>query len=80
MQGTTDSPDEARYYAEYSNEMNIEQMENEKRIYERLGSHIVVVSCFQISADGIEMAYINNGSLDRYFKNHQQAAHTVKAD
>jgi hypothetical protein len=32
VQVTTDLSAEARYYAEYNNEMNIEQMDNEKRI------------------------------------------------
>lgn len=79
VQVTTDLSAEARYYAEYNNEMNIEQMENEKRIYERLGNHIGVVSCFRISADGIEMAYIRNGSLDQYLKNYRQGADNLKA-
>jgi len=80
VQVTTDLSDDARYYAEYNNEMNIEQMENEKRIYERLGSYVGVVPCFKISTDGIEMAYIKNGPLDRYLKNHQQEEDALKAD
>jgi serine/threonine protein kinase len=79
VQVTTDLSAKARYYAEYNNEMNIEQMENEKQVYERLGNHIRVVSCFRISADGIEMTYIKNGSLNQYFKNYQQGADNLKA-
>ena len=77
---TIDLSDEARYFAECDNETNIDAIEQEKRVYERLGKHYGIVSCIQISPEGIRMEYIENGPLDQYIKNHRPVADDMKAD
>ncbi|TAQ86913.1 hypothetical protein B7494_g4750 [Chlorociboria aeruginascens] len=78
VQVTTDLPAEAQFVPEYTNEINKSNLENEKRVYKRLGNHNGIASCFQISADGIELAYFKNGDLEQYLKNHQQVADGLK--
>jgi len=80
VEAITEQSDGDRYYVQCDNEMNIEQMGNEKQIYARLGSHAGIVPCLQISADGIELAYLKNGSLDQYLRNHGPATDNMKAE
>ena len=79
LQVTTDLPEDEQYYVESTNQMNEEQLENEKRIFQRLGSHIGIIPCIQISAEGIEIAYIKNGTLEDHIKNQPPAADVLKA-
>ncbi len=61
------TPDEAEI-EEILAEQNYEFLENEKRVYQRLGHHDGVVSWVNLSEDGIEMAYMKKGPLSRYLQ------------
>ncbi|KAL4867937.1 hypothetical protein BDV12DRAFT_209498 [Aspergillus spectabilis] len=48
---------EDRERREYINEMNRHFLENEFKIYERLGNYKGIIHCFRTSMDGIELAF-----------------------
>ncbi|PGH01686.1 serine/threonine protein kinase [Helicocarpus griseus UAMH5409] len=52
----------------YSNFMNREEMRNEKAVYERLGSHEGIIHCYKALDDSIELAYANQGDLEKYMQ------------
>ncbi|MCJ1339138.1 hypothetical protein MMC09_004427 [Bachmanniomyces sp. S44760] len=56
-------------------EMNCESLENEKEAYRRLETHEGLVSIVDISERGIEMAYMENGCLSHYLREHEPPRH-----
>ncbi len=51
---------------EINADMACESIEHEKEVYRRLGSHGGIVSCFDLSGAGIEMALMTHGNLRDY--------------
>lgn len=49
-------------------EQNCAFLENEKDVYRRLGDHEGIINIIAISDQGIEMAYMDNGSLFHYLQ------------
>ena len=49
-------------------EENCTFLENEKEVYHRLGHHDGIINVIKISEEGIEMAYMENGSLFQYLQ------------
>ena len=59
---------EEREIEEIFKEQNHEFLENEKEVYIRLGHHEGIVRWINLSEEGIEMAYMKNGSLSQYLE------------
>ena len=59
---------EEREIEEIFIEENRTFLENEKEVYLRLGHHDGIVHCINLSEEGIEMAYMKNGSLSQYLE------------
>ena len=56
-------------------EQNDAFLENEKDVYRRLGDHEGIVNIITISDQGIEMAYMENGSLFHYLQAQEPRIH-----
>ncbi|KAL1640941.1 hypothetical protein SLS58_006557 [Diplodia intermedia] len=63
---------------EYFNAINAQALENERNVYERLGSHRGIIQCFQATNDGIELAFADQGSLDTYIESRPEPHDNVK--
>ncbi|KAI9798614.1 MAG: hypothetical protein M1825_005312 [Sarcosagium campestre] len=53
---------------EYINNCRYETLDLEGRIYERLGPHPGIITCYKTSRHGIELAWAKEGDLERYIK------------
>lgn len=53
---------------EYTNEINRETLKHEISVYERLGKHRGIISCFELSEYGIERAFARQDNLESYIK------------
>ncbi|TKA39639.1 hypothetical protein B0A49_13815 [Cryomyces minteri] len=65
-------------YVEYINDANRESLRREKRIYERLGDHEGIITCFKASDYGIELAFAKQGDLERHIKSDAEPQSSVK--
>lgn len=52
----------------------VEAIENEKRVYQRLGKHHSIVDCLDISGVGVQLALMEHGNLQDYLKQNQPSA------
>ncbi|RAL00869.1 uncharacterized protein BO80DRAFT_475504 [Aspergillus ibericus CBS 121593] len=62
---------------EYINEVNQQILENEIRVFERLGSYKGIVPCFRTSQYGIELA-LAQGDLESYLETHPEPDDALK--
>lgn len=67
-----------RSEVEYLNTINRETLMHEIQVYERLGSHNGIVSCFGTSECGIELAFAKHGNLENYIATHPEPHESQK--
>jgi hypothetical protein len=65
---------------EYVNNINIETLKHERSIYERLGPHRGIITCFKASDYRIELAYAKQGDLERYIENNPEPHELFKME
>lgn len=53
---------------EYINDINRRTLKHERSIYERLGNHQGIITCFKASHYGIELAFAKQGNLETYIE------------
>ena len=78
VEDTTDYSEDDRDNYEVLNEMNIDALCNEIKIYKRLGSHPGLLQVFELTKDSIEMAIATRGSLARYIKTQDEPTDNIK--
>ncbi|PGH23695.1 hypothetical protein AJ80_02301 [Polytolypa hystricis UAMH7299] len=72
--------DDARSDMEYINNINRDTLKNEKSVYERLGSHKGIVTCFKTSDYGIELAFAKQGDLESHIAANPEPDGSSKTD
>ncbi|TKA70972.1 hypothetical protein B0A49_07294 [Cryomyces minteri] len=73
-----DFPGHDSGYVEYINDANRESLRRERWIYERLGDHEGIITCFKASDYGIELAFAKQGDLERYIKSNAEPHKPIK--
>ncbi|KAK5369421.1 hypothetical protein LTR20_007701 [Exophiala xenobiotica] len=65
---------------EYINEINVKTLENEVKIYQRLGHYEGIINCLQTSNYGIELAFAKQGNLEDYIKAEPEPPESLKIE
>jgi serine/threonine protein kinase len=65
---------------EYMNDINLKSLKQERSIYERLGNHQGIITCFKTSDYGIELAYAKQGNLETYITNSPEPHESFKRE
>ncbi|KKZ67384.1 hypothetical protein EMCG_06946 [[Emmonsia] crescens] len=63
----------------YSNFINRAELQNEKAVYERLGSHDGIIHCFKALDESIELAFANQGDLEKYIQTNSSPSRELRA-
>ncbi|KAF2460479.1 kinase-like domain-containing protein [Lineolata rhizophorae] len=63
----------------YSNMVNRAEIQTEKAVYERLGSHAGIIECFKATDESIELAFANQGDLAAYMQANLAPAQELRA-
>ncbi|KAI9777431.1 MAG: hypothetical protein M1816_004721 [Peltula sp. TS41687] len=75
-----DFPGRDSDYVECINGANRESLQRERSIYERLGHHKGIITCFKASDFGIELAFAEQGNLEAYIKNNLEPHASLKTE
>ncbi|OAL29835.1 hypothetical protein AYO20_09028 [Fonsecaea nubica] len=67
-------------HMDYINEINRKTLENEIKIYQRLGHYEGILSCFQTSNYGIELAFAKQGNLEDYINSNPEPPESLKIE
>lgn len=67
-------------HMDYINEINRKTLENEIKIYQRLGHYEGILSCFQTSNYGIELAFAKQGNLEDYINSNPEPPDSLKIE
>lgn len=74
-------PEDGNPDTAYTNEVNIDALNNEASIYRRLGQHEGILQCIQIvDRYSIELAFANQGDLMKYMEENAQPTEEVRAE
>ena len=65
---------------EYINDINHKILKNEKSIYQRLGNHNGIISCFKASDYGIELAFAKQGNLETYIETNPEPHESFRTE
>jgi serine/threonine protein kinase len=68
-----------RVHMEFVNSNNRESLLIEKSLYERLGNHKGIITCFKASENGIELAFAKQGNLEKYIEGNPEPTESLKA-
>lgn len=63
--------------AEYMNEIKQQTLQNEIKVFERLGHHKGIIHCFKVSEQGIELAAAES-DLETYLETHPKPENSLK--
>jgi hypothetical protein len=72
-----DDPETSRAIA-HSNWVNRAEIQNEKEVFERLGSYDGIIQCFKATNEMIELAFANQGDLSTYMQTKPPPPHEVR--
>jgi serine/threonine protein kinase len=63
----------------YSNYINRTELQNEGAVYKRLGTHDGIIRCFEVLDESIELAFANQGDLDKYIRTNPPPSPEMRA-
>lgn len=72
--------DKARDDMEYINSINSQTLENERKVYERLGHHDGIIHCFQATQEGLELEFADQGNLEVYIRSYPEPRDNIKLE
>lgn len=73
-----DARDFSLHDKEYLNEINRKTIDNEIKVYERLGRYKGIISCLQTTNYGIELAFADEGNLQDYIGTKPEPLQSLK--